>query len=554
MFRRPRSATLAALSILLLAATSRAQPPSQWPIHSSGSADDTGAWTLTESGYVGTYFKLAAPGTVTISVTATPARAGTPSVNVAVAGTRHPARDQPIQLTLPAGTFFCRVELTNGVPMRLADITLTGADLLPGNRDEDALAAADTFISTGRRSAVSVELRGLAPGTVVHIKQTQSAFHFGANASGNGHSQLLTPNSPPDSDPARFQATFPTLFNTIVPSNAGKWAYCEATPGVLTMAYPDAILAFAREHGLFARMHNLIWDTGQQPKWVIELLDRAEAGDADAKKELRAAISRRIQYYVRDRCAGFGELDVLNESVHRGRYLKVFGIDGIAGIYAECADAIRAAGVTTLTCVNEYNVIQYSQAPTGAKGLRNDPFANWYRSHIESLQSAGAHIGTIGVQYYADPRPNVADPHRPAHVREVIESLAVTGLPVSLTEFGIKKGGAPEQSKKVLEESLRIAYGSPDVSGFLFFGFWEKAMWDQAPAAMLVDAEFHLTPLGEAYVALRKQWTTETNATVGEDHRIHFTGFHGTYTLTSSPEVRHVTLLPGVTEYQVPTP
>ena len=82
-------------------------------------------------------------------------------------------------------------------------------------------------------------------------------IYFGANASG-AKNILLDKSAPPDSDPAHFQAFFTTLFNTVVPSNAGKWCYCEESPGVITMAYPDAILAYAKEHTLFARMHNLI--------------------------------------------------------------------------------------------------------------------------------------------------------------------------------------------------------------------------------------------------------------------------------------------------------
>jgi hypothetical protein len=110
-------------------------------------------------------------------------------------------------------------------------------------------------------------------------------------------------------------------------------------------------------------MHTMLWDTGQQPQWVQDLLKRAADGDASAKKELRDQISERVRYYVRDRAKGYGELDVLNEVYHQPRYLNVFGVEGIADIYAEVGRAVEEAGADTKLYVNEFNVFQWSQLP-----------------------------------------------------------------------------------------------------------------------------------------------------------------------------------------------
>lgn len=518
------------VAVLLLsacAAVTRAGSPAGWPLKSSGAPAGV-EWAVQDGGYIGEYVRLASAGKVEVSASFS----SDGRVNAVIAGERKAlASGVPAEFDLAAGTYLVRVETAGAA--KISDVSVDGAEVLPGSADALALEAAEAYIRTGRQGDVVVRMPEAKPGEMVHLRQVRSAFHFGANASG-AKNVLLDPSAPADSDAGRFQAFLPRYFNTVVPSNAGKWCYCEESPGVATMAYPDAILAFGKEHGLFARMHNLIWDTNQQPKWVSDLMDRADAaGGAEAKRELRAAISRRIGYYVRDRAKGYGELDVLNESVHKGRYLRIFGVEGVADIYAECARAIAEAGADAKTCVNEYNVLQYSQEPPFGREGKPDPYCNWYRKHVNELQAHGAKVGAIGVQYYADPRMGGADPHHAGHVRAVIENLATTGLPVTLTEFGIKSGGTPEETRRVMEESLRVAFGSPDVSGFLFFGFWQKAMWDQAPAAMLADEKFNLTPLGEAYVALVGQWRTETDAKVGEDGAIRFHGFYGDYELVA---------------------
>ena len=136
-------------------------------------------------------------------------------------------------------------------------------------------------------------------------------------------------------------------------------------------------------------MHNLIWGS-QQPPWVNPLLKRTADGDEAAKKELRQAISDRIKYYVRDRTTNYIDMDGLNEILHNRPYFKVFGIDGIADIYKETADAVKAANATTRLYTNEYNVLQWShQIDNNGKETKDDPYANWYLDNTLALMHAG---------------------------------------------------------------------------------------------------------------------------------------------------------------------
>ena len=161
----------------------------------------------------------------------------------------------------------------------------------------------------------------------MHVRLKRHAFHFGINAVGT-FNRFLIEGAPPASDAGRFQSFVLDHFNTVVPSNGGKWIYNEGVRDFVTMDYIDLILRWAARHRLFARMHTLLWDTEQQPAWVVDLLTAAAAGDAAAKADLLRAIDRRIDYYVRDRAGDYQELDVLNESVHHPRYVDVLGRRG----------------------------------------------------------------------------------------------------------------------------------------------------------------------------------------------------------------------------------
>jgi hypothetical protein len=107
-------------------------------------------------------------------------------------------------------------------------------------------------------------------------------------------------------------------------------------------------------------MHNLIWIIRSSPRGVLELLRVRRTAMASAKK-LRAAISNRITYYVRDRAINYSELDVLNESLHNMDY-RVFR-HRASPTFTESVSSSKEAGVNPvpLLMTNEFNVLQWSR-------------------------------------------------------------------------------------------------------------------------------------------------------------------------------------------------
>ena len=540
--------------------------------HNEGSA-----WILDANGYVGTYLHLDAPGAVTVSVRAGAQGGGTckPFMVLAVADTRvgfevGPEREYPETVNLPAGTHFFRADMTNGppacgAPLKLGKLSVWGATVLNQPSDENALAAADTYIHSGRRGRARLRFDGAPPGTPVHVRLKRHAFHFGINIPGTNN-RFLIEGAKPESEAGKFQRFVLDHFNTVVPSNAGKWEYNEGTRSFVTMDYIDHILRWGARHGMAARMHTLLWDSPQQPAWVHELLKAAGAGDVAAKEDLLRAIERRIRYYVRDRGEMYQELDVLNESLHHPRYLNLLGAAEIRDVFNLVARSSRDVGGNVRGYLNEFNVLQNSRellpdppasgpvagaSPPADKAREGalDPYANWYRRHIDALRADGAEVGGIGVQYYADPRPGIETPHSATRIYTALHNLAATGLPITLTEMGIQKGGSPPDAARILEDTMRLVFGMPGASGFVMFGFWEGAIWDFAPSAVLVDKDWKLTEAGTRYESLMSTWGTDVSGVVGPDGTLEMVGFYGDYAVEVGDKKLSFWLAKGRSEY-----
>ena len=528
-------------------------------VRSTGHAD-AAAWVLDGNGYVGTYLRLDAPAAVTVSVRARDTGgACRPFMAVAVGDARvgfeiGPDRDYPETINLPAGTHFLRIDFLRSAcsgTLAVGAVSVWGAAIANDNSDENALAAADSFIANYRRGHARLRIDGAAPGTPVHLHLKRHAFHFGANIPGTSN-RFLVEGAPADSEAGRFQRFLLDHFNTIVPSNAGKWLYNEAVRNFVTMEYVDLIQRWGARHGLYTRMHTLLWDTEQQPLWVLDLLGAATIGDVGAKEDLSRAIMRRIRYYVRDRGDMYQELDVFNEPLHHPRYLELLGPADVRDVYNQVSRSSADVGGAVRGYVNEYNVLQSSRALVwggGGKEGAPDPFANWYRRHVEALRGEGAEIGGIGVQYYADARAGIDSPHSPARIYNVLQNLSAVGLPVTLTEFGVQHGASPADAARILDDTMRLVFGTPGANGFVMFGFWAGAIWDFAPEAVLVDKDWKPTVPGARYDGLLAAWSTDVSSVVGPDGTIELTGFYGDYAVEVGGKTLAFWLVKGQTEY-----
>ena len=473
---------------------------------------------------------------------------------------------------LSAGTHFVRTEFANDAPAANRQLTVrsfntSGATISNTASDANALAAADTYIANYRRGQVKVALGGIAPGTSINVKMQRNAFNFGTMVQGFDANTFLGAVPPGDttSTKARFQNFINGKFNMLVPSNMGKWDSNEATQNNPTMSHVDTILNYAQANGMTTRMHNLIWEN-QQPAWVNTLITNAQSSNPDvsgpAKTNLMNAIANRIAYYIGDgdsntndgdRSRKYIELDVLNEALRADTYHSIFGDQGIAQIYKMAQDAVTAAGSQARLYTNEYNVLQYSTDPVTSN---SDNYANWYRREVEGINNAGYGqvVTGIGVQYSVDARTSNAQVHSASRIQQVLQNLSVTGLPITLTEFSVQGTTSgvitsAQRSADIYSESLRMVYGTPQATSFLFWEAWPPATTDNTS---IVDANWNPTTAGTTLINLLNSWTTPTqNLVVGPDGTINFNGFWGDFTLTINGQSVPLTLSKGTKQYSL---
>jgi len=595
-----RTLKLIAAAVVATSAASVASAQTSLTGSSIGIKSNSSA-TLASNGYLGTYLVVPSGGaTVNFTINATASAGATPSphMNLVIAdsisgftvGNTSATNYTTSNIALPAGTYFVRDErdyssnvgvIRSFTVNNLSVSTVSGSAASFSNTNittsnSNALSAANTYIDNFRKGSASVALTGpgsipLLAGTPIGVDLARHAFNFGTEVPGNSSTDVngyLGNNG--TSQQINYQAKLNQNFNTIVPGNAGKWSNNEATRDVVTMGNVDTILNYAQSHNMRARMHNLIWGknsfNGQQPGWVLNnsnngLLDNAinmsltQAQRDAAAADLRGEISERIQYYLNStRAPRIAELDVYNESFHVPQYTTALGydnVDGIASIHNEAAAAAAAAGATTKMFTNDYNVFEDG----------GDSYANWYANEIQSIRNAGGNVGGIGAQYYPNSTIGSGNSqHSAGRMQAVFNNLSVQGLPVALTEFGVKAGGEAIATQ-VLEESMRLTFGTPSATGFLMWGFWSgEGLF--ASGSPLYDANWNITDNGKKWQDLlgiadwdgnpANGWDTNVSAFVDASGAIQFNGFFGDYYLRGQTTGAYdMTLVKGTSSYSV---
>ena len=160
------------------------------------------------------------------------------------------------------------------------------------------------------------------------------------------------------------------------------------------------------------------------------------------------------------------------------------------------------------------------------------------------------------MQYYADLKAAATEhcPHSPARMLGDFQNLAVAGLPICLTEFGMQRGHEtfdPALPPKIIGETMRMIFGTPQANGFLVWGFRMPWLWDQADAGALLDKDWNPTPAGQVFEKLMTDWSTDLSAKVDADGKIEFTGFYGDYDISIGGKTIGLTLAKGTRQYSL---
>jgi len=132
--------------------------------------------------------------------------------------------------------------------------------------------------------------------------------------------------------------------------------------------------------------------------------------------------------------------------------------------------------------------------------------------------------------------------------------LSTQGLPMSLTEFGLTSALTTAQADAmgpgVMDDSMRMMFGTPQATSFLIWGWWDLATNPtRAPAALLdnTNGNNSLTPMGVRWEQLMSEWDTNVTSTLDASGAMTFKGFYGDYTVGGQPFA--LTLAKGTSSY-----
>ena len=222
-------------------------------------------------------------------------------------------------------------------------------------------------------------------------------------------------------------------FNSITAENEMKFESLEKTEGNFDYSAADEMVAFAREHRMKMRGHNLVWHR-QTPDWVFS---NGAGGDA-SKELLLARLEKHIANVVGHFKGSVYAWDVVNEAIlDDGKYRtaeepepdqrsKWYGILGTSYL-AAAFRAAHAADPEAKLFYNEYR----TYVPVKRQAIYE---------MLKQLLAEGVPVHGVGLQAHLSIEPS-ALPENHGYYQSVaeeeqsIELFASLGLQVQITEL-----------------------------------------------------------------------------------------------------------------------
>jgi endo-1,4-beta-xylanase len=286
-------------------------------------------------------------------------------------------------------------------------------------------------------------------------------------------------------------------FDRLTPEWQMKPEYILQADGSLRFDAPDAIVAFARAHGLGVFGHVLVWYA------------QDKVGPFETLKGDKARFSRVFDTYVtgvashyRGKLAGW---DVVNEAIDDEgilrpcRFTEALGPDYIRRAF----DVAHAADPDAPLFINDYNLEYSPKKRTALLRL------------VEGLLKAGAPVHGIGTQTH------IAANMQPGLLKASIADIASLGLKVHVSEVDISlteasknpldyPGLRPKQSALYAELAEAVMALPPEQRfGMTFWGLRDKDSWKNTQGKPLVrdepclfDDQGRMKPAAEGLIAL----------------------------------------------------
>lgn len=244
---------------------------------------------------------------------------------------------------------------------------------------------------------------------------------------------------------------FGTVFDQITPENGGKWEAVERERGMRVWTNLDAMVQFADRHAMIAKHHCLVWGQ-QQPVWTQKAADMSNAVDA--------VIADFFERYSKT----ITLVDVVNEPISAPpAYRSQLGGDGKSGwdwvvwTFRRARLHGNTHGFTGKLILNEWGID------------RDKEKLKRFRQIVSLLQQESL-IDAIGVQGH------FLEDVAPANVKQSLDFLAETGLPIYISEFELDIADDTRHRQQFMA-LFSMFWDHPAVRGVTVWGHLEGAMW-----------------------------------------------------------------------------
>jgi len=275
---------------------------------------------------------------------------------------------------------------------------------------------------------------------------------------------------------------FVTYWNQVTPENAGKWGSVESSRNNMQWANLDRAYEFAKKWDYPFKQHNFIWGQ-QQPGWIASL----------PEDEQREEVEEWIRLYG-ERYPDTDMIDVVNEPIHAPPpYKEALGGDGETGwdwiIWAFEKARQYCPGAQLI--LNEYNVIH-----SNANINKMIEIANLLQER-DLIDAIGVQGHYFELRYYA-----------PTTLKNGLNRLAATGLPVYISEFDINEEDDDAQLL-AYQKYFPLLWEHPGVKGITLWGYQQGAIWQTD--AYLIRSD------GTERPAMEWLWDYMTDSSVGKE-------------------------------------
>jgi endo-1,4-beta-xylanase len=291
-------------------------------------------------------------------------------------------------------------------------------------------------------------------------------------------------SGPTEFGDAAYRALVERECGLIVATNEMKWQAIEPVEGQLHFRPADAMLAWATQHNIAMRGHNLFW---QPEKWLPHWVAKKDFG-----ANPRAGVERLMREHVRAECEHFGKAiaswDVMNEAVDPADgKLRQNALTRPLGAIEQIDLAFRLAKEYAPHAQLVYN--DYMRGDQGSAKHRAGVL-----DLLAELKKRGTPVDALGLQSHIGSWDESQDRGRKDLVewRKFLDEVTKMGYGLLITELDVNDRRLPADIAKrdafvaaATRDYLDVCLSYPSLRDILVWGLADNISWlqtwDEAP-------------------------------------------------------------------------